>query len=155
VDAEQKPAAAEPSMNEAPRILFACRANAGRSVVAKVLAEHYGGGAVRVFSAGSEPGDRVHPEVAAALTALGLPTDTERPNGFDRDAHYDVVITMGCGETCPVYPRARYEDWPVVDPGGKDEATVRSIVTDIDTRVRTLLQQLVPAHPLPASLLAR
>jgi arsenate reductase (thioredoxin) len=135
-----------------PRILFACRANAGRSVTGKVLAEHYGGDRVEVFSAGSEPGDRVHPEVASVLAALGLDTGQETPKGFDPDGSYSAVVTMGCGEECPFYVGARYEDWEIDDPKGQDEATVRRIVADIDRRVRTLLTELVPGLRLPPSL---
>jgi arsenate reductase (thioredoxin) len=136
-------------MSEKPRILFACRANAGRSVTGKLLAEHYADGAVQVFSAGSEPGDAVHPEVAAVLADLGLSTDAERPKPFDPDGHYDVVITMGCGETCPVYLGARYEDWELDDPKGQDEATVRRIVADIDAGVRRLLTEVALNLRLP------
>jgi protein-tyrosine-phosphatase len=132
--------------------LFACRANAGRSVTGKVLAEHYADGAVQVFSAGSEPGEAVHPEVAAVLADLGLSTGAETPKGFDSDGRYDVVITMGCGETCPVYLGARYEDWQLDDPKGRDEATVRRIVADVDARVRQLLGDLVPDVALPPSV---
>jgi arsenate reductase len=137
-----------------PSILFACRANAGRSVTAKVLTEHYARGAVDVYSAGSEPGDEVHPEVAKALAALGLSTVDEVPKGFDPDGRYDVVVTMGCGEACPVYPGARYEDWDLADPRGRDDATVRRIVADIDHRVRFLLTQVVPDLTLSPPLLA-
>ena len=138
-----------------PSILFACRANAGRSVTGKVLAEHYAGGQVDVWSAGSEPGEGVHPEVAAVLADLGLDTSAERPKPFDRDGHYDAVVTMGCGEECPYYAGARYEDWELDDPKGQDEATVRRIVADIDGRVRTLLAELVPGIALPPSVLDR
>ena len=137
-----------------PRILYACRANGGRSVASKVLTEHYGGDAVEVFSAGSEPGDRVHPEVADALAAIGLDASREVPKGFDTTVTYDVVVTMGCGDTCPVYLGARYEDWPLEDPKGQDPETVRRILTDVDGRVRALLAELVPDHPLPPALLA-
>lgn len=138
-----------------PSILFACRANAGRSVTGKVLAEHYAGSQVDVWSAGSEPGEGVHPEVAAVLADLGLDTSAERPKPFDRDGHYDAVVTMGCGEECPYYPGARYEDWELDDPKGQDEATVRRIVADIDGRVRGLLAELVPGIALPPSVLDR
>ena len=140
-------------MTDKPRVLFACRANAGRSVTGKVLAEHYARGRVEVFSAGSEPGDQVHPEVAAVLADLGLSTAAERPKPFDPTARYDVVVTMGCGETCPVYVGARYEDWALDDPKGQDPATVRRIVADIDSRVRTLLATLLdPADLRPSPL---
>ena len=138
-----------------PSLLFACRANAGRSVTGKVLAEHYAGGQVDVWSAGSEPGEGVHPEVAAVLAGLGLDTSAEQPKPFDRGAHYDAVVTMGCGEECPYYAGARYEDWELDDPKGQDEATVRRIVADIDGRVRRLLTELVPGIALPESVLAR
>ena len=135
-----------------PRILYACKANGGRSVASKVLTEHYGGDAVEVFSAGSEPGERIHPEVAAVLTSLGLDASREVPKAFDTTATYDVVVTQGCGDTCPVYLGARYSDWPLDDPKGQDEATVRRIVADIDARVRVLLAELVPGHLQPPSL---
>ena len=142
-------------MTGKPRILFACRANGGRSVASKVLTEYYGSDAVEVFSAGSEPGDRVHPEVADALTALGLDVSREVPKGFDTGATYDVVVTQGCGESCPVFLGARYSDWPLEDPKGQDEATVRRVIADIDRRVRRLLAELVPDHELPASVFER
>ena len=139
-------------MPHLPRILFACRANGGRSVASKVLTEYYGGDAVEAFSAGSEPGDRIHPEVAEALTALGLDVSGEVPKGFDTTTTYDVVITQGCGESCPVYLGARYSDWPLDDPKGQDPASVLAIMADIDARVRALLGELVPDHELPTSV---
>ncbi|HSP39090.1 MAG TPA: heat-shock protein HtpX [Frankiaceae bacterium] len=142
-------------MTGTPSILFACRKNAGRSVTGKVLAEHYARGAVEVLSAGSEPGETIHPEVAAVLTQLGLDPSGERPKGFDRDGRYDVVVTMGCGESCPVFLGARYTDWELDDPKGQDEAIVRRIVADIDGRVRQLLTELVPNLELPPSVFAR
>jgi arsenate reductase (thioredoxin) len=141
-------------MTDVPRILFACKANGGRSVASRLIAEHYGGDTVEAFSAGSEPGDRVHPEVSEALTALGLDASREVPKGFDTTVTYDVVVTQGCGESCPFYAGARYEDWPLDDPKEQDAATVRRIVADIDTRVRALLTELVPDHPLPPRLTA-
>jgi protein-tyrosine-phosphatase len=139
-------------VTDKPRILFACRANGGRSVASRVLTAHYGGDAVEAFSAGSEPGERIHPEVADVLTSLGLDVSGETPKGFDTEATYDVVVTQGCGESCPFYRGARYEDWPLDDPKGQDEATVRRIVADIDARVRALLGELVPDHDLPPSV---
>jgi arsenate reductase (thioredoxin) len=141
-------------MTQKPSILFACKANAGRSVTGKLLAEHYAGHLADVFSAGSEPGDHIHPEVAAVLTELGLDTTREVPKGFDPDATYTAVITMGCGEACPFYSGARYEDWELDDPKGQDEATVRRIVADIDGRVRRLLAELLPDFVLPPSVFA-
>jgi arsenate reductase (thioredoxin) len=141
-----------PDVTQRPRILYACRANGGRSVISKVLTEHYGNDAVEVFSAGSEPGDRIHPEVAQALTSLGLNVTGEVPTGFDTTATYDVVVTQGCGESCPVYLGARYQDWPLDDPKGQDQDTIRRIIADIDRRVRTLLRELAPGHRLPPSV---
>jgi arsenate reductase (thioredoxin) len=141
-------------MTNKPSILFACKANAGRSVTAKLLAQHYAGASADIFSAGSEPGDHVHPEVAAVLASLGLDTTKEMPKGFDPAATYTVVITMGCGEACPFYAGARYEDWELDDPKGQDEPAVRRIVADIDGRVRRLLAQLLPGAELPPSVFA-
>lgn len=139
-------------MTGKPSILFACRKNAGRSVTGKVLAEHYAAGAVDVASAGSEPGNAIHPEVAAVLADLGLDTSRETPKPFDPNGHYTAVVTMGCGESCPVYLGARYEDWPIDDPKGQDPATVRRIVADIDMRVRELLTEVFPELVLPPSV---
>ena len=131
-------------MTDKPVILFACIHNSGRSVAAKVLAEHYAQGRVDVRSAGSEPGTGVNTVVAAALAERGLSTDAETPTLLDHHLveGCDVVITMGCGETCPVFPGKRYEDWQVTDPKGQDLDTVRAIVSDIDRRVRTLIDTL-------------
>jgi arsenate reductase len=139
-------------VSDNPRILYACKANGGRSVASKVLTEYYGGTAVEVFSAGSEPGDQIHTEVAAVLTGLGLDVSREVPKGFDVTEDYDVVVTQGCGEACPVFLGARYADWPLDDPKGEDETTVRRVVADIDGRVRALLAELVPGHELPPSV---
>lgn len=136
-------------MTDRPSILFACKANAGRSVTGKVLAEHYAEGRVDVYSAGSEPGSDVHPEVAQVLAEAGLSVDGEKPKRFDPDGRYTVVITMGCGEACPYYAGARYQDWELDDPKGQDVATVRRILTQIDDRVRALLADLVPDLHLP------
>jgi arsenate reductase len=127
-----------------PTILFACIHNSGRSVAAQALARHHGGAAVEVRSAGSEPGTGVNPVVAHVLAERGLPTDDHTPTKLDRDLvqDSDVVVTMGCGETCPVFPGKRYEDWPVDDPAGQDIDTVRRIVDDIDGRVKELLASL-------------
>ncbi|MEP6697195.1 MAG: arsenate reductase ArsC [Pseudonocardiales bacterium] len=131
-------------MTERPVVLFACIHNSGRSVAAKVLAEHYAGGAVEVRSAGSEPGSSTDPVVAAVLAERGLSADAENPTQLDRDIvrAADVIVTMGCGETCPVFPGKSYEDWAVEDPAGQDIAVVRLIVDDVDARVRALLDRL-------------
>ena len=127
-----------------PTILFACIHNSGRSVAAQVLARHYAGDAVEVRSAGSTPGASVNSVVAEVLAERGLRLDGHTPTKLDNELvrASDVVVTMGCGETCPVFPGKRYEDWPVEDPAGQDLETVRRIVDDIDARVRELLTSL-------------
>ncbi len=148
-DHHTDPAAPTPDI---PVVLYACVHNAGRSVAARVLTEHYAGGRVEVRSAGSEPGSSVNPAVAAVLAERGLSTDAEVPTLLTRDvvADADVVVTMGCGETCPVFPGKRYLDWEVEDPAGQDRPTVQRIVDDIDRRVRHLLDELgVPVPPAP------
>ena len=136
-------------MSDRPTVLYACIHNSGRSVAAQVLTRHYAGDAVEVRSAGSEPGAGVNPVVAQVLAERGLPVTDHVPTKLDRALveAADVVITMGCGDTCPVFPGKRYEDWPVDDPAGQDVETVRRIVDDIDTRVRDLLADLVPLRP--------
>lgn len=128
-----------------PRILFACVHNSGRSVAAEVLARRHGGEDVEVRSAGSEPGRSVNPIVAQVLTERGLSAGQHRPTKLDPDVveGSDVMVTMGCGETCPVFPGRRYEDWPIDDPAGQDLATVRRIVDEIDERVRRLIDRLL------------
>jgi arsenate reductase len=135
-------------VTDVPTILFACIHNSGRSVAAQALTRSYAGDHVSVLSAGSEPGAAVNPAVAEVLAERGLPVTDYVPTLLDADLVQgsDVVITMGCGETCPVFPGKRYEDWPVDDPAGQDLDTVRRIVDDIDTRVRKLLAEL-PARP--------
>lgn len=126
-----------------PVLLFACVHNGGRSLAAKVLAESYGRGTVDVRSAGSEPGESLNPVVAAVLHERGLRTDGEAPQllTYDGVQEADVVVTMGCGETCPVLPGKAYEDWELDDPKGQDIDTVRRIVDEIDVRVRDLLSR--------------
>jgi arsenate reductase len=131
-------------MSDRPSVLFACIHNSGRSVAAQVLARHYAGDAVEVRSAGSEPGDGVNPVVGQVLAERGLPVTDHTPTHLDAALVQaaDVVVTMGCGETCPVFPGTRYEDWPVDDPAGRELPAVRAIVDDIDARVRRLLAEL-------------
>jgi protein-tyrosine-phosphatase len=137
------------------RVVFACRKNGGRSVISRVLTEHYAGDRVVALSAGTEPGEQIHPEVARALEALGLDTSHESPKQLTREmiASSDLAVTLGCGEECPYVPGVRYVDWPVDDPKGQDDATVRRIVADLDARVRDLLGELVPDLELPPSVL--
>lgn len=127
-----------------PVILFACVHNGGRSLAAKVLAEHYGRGRVVVRSAGSEPGDSLNPVVVQVLEERGLSTAGEAPKLLTSEGvqEADVVVTMGCGETCPVFPGKTYEDWQLDDPKGQDVGTVRRIVQQIDDRVQDLLSRL-------------
>jgi protein-tyrosine-phosphatase len=140
----------------APQVVFACRMNGGRSVISRVLTEHYAGDRVVAISAGTEPGEQIHPEVARALATLGLDTSRETPKALTRDmiAGSDLAITLGCGEQCPYVPGVRYVDWPVDDPKGQDDATVRRIIGELDQRVRSLLAELVPDLRLPPSVLA-
>ena len=138
-----------------PQVVFACVRNGGRSVISRVLTERYAGGRVRALSAGTQPGDQVHAEVAAVLAKLGLDTSQERPKLLTRDtiAASTMAITLGCGEECPYVPGVKYTDWPVADPGGQDETTVREIIADLDGRVRMMLRELVPGIELPESVL--
>ena len=132
------------SSPDRPVVLYACIHNSGRSVAAEVLTAHYAGDRVDVRSAGSEPGSGVNPAIAAVLAERGLSTADHVPSLLTRDevARTDVVVTMGCGETCPVFPGKRYEDWAVEDPKGQEIDVVRRIVDDVDARVRALLADL-------------
>jgi arsenate reductase len=127
-----------------PVVLFACIHNSGRSVAAKVLAEHLARDQIEVRSAGSVPGSSVNFNVAMVLAERGLSTDRESPTLLSTDlvTEADVVITMGCGETCPFFPGKHYEDWAVDDPAGQDLDAVRHIVDNIEQRVRGLLADL-------------
>ena len=138
-----------------PQVVFACVRNGGRSVASRVLTEHYAGGQVTALSAGTQPGEHIHAEVAKALEKLGLDTSKEQPKLLTHDtiAASTMAITLGCGEECPYVPGVRYVDWPVADPGGQDDKAVRAIIADLDGRVRTLLVELVPDLELPPSVL--
>jgi arsenate reductase len=138
----------------APQVVFACIRNGGRSVISRVLTEHYAGGRVVALSAGTQPGEHIHAEVAEVLEKLGLDTSRETPTLLTRETIADstMAITLGCGEECPYVPGVRYVDWPVADPGGQDEETVRAIIADLDGRVRELLVELVPDLELPPSV---
>ena len=130
-----------------PEVLFVCVHNAGRSQMAAALLDHYAQGRVQVRSAGSEPADRINPVVVEAMAELGLDVSKEFPKPLTTDGvrAADVVITMGCGDACPIYPGKRYEDWPVEDPAGAGPDEVRRIRDDIAVRVRRLLAELVPS----------
>ena len=127
-----------------PVVLFACVHNGGRSLAAKVLAEHHAQGRVEVRSAGSEPGDSLNPVVVQVLHERGLSVEGEAPKllTYDGVQEADVVVTMGCGETCPVFPGKTYEDWPLDDPKGQDLDTVRRIVGEVEQRVVDLLARI-------------
>jgi len=131
-------------VTERPEILFACVHNAGRSQMAAALATLRSGGAVAVRSAGSDPADRVDPAVVQAMAELGVDLRAETPKALTDEAvrEADVVVTMGCGDACPVYPGKRYLDWDLADPAGRDLETVRAIRDEIDRRVQALLAEL-------------
>src|SRR5919197_3541889 len=130
---------------DVPEVLFVCVHNAGRNHMAAALLDRYAYGRVRVRSAGSEPADRVNPAVVAAMGEIGLDVSQEFPKPITDEAvrAADAVITMGCGDACPVYPGKRYEDWELDDPAGKDLETVRRIRDEIGARVKALLAELV------------
>jgi arsenate reductase len=136
-------------MSDRPVVLFVCTHNAGRSLAAKVLLDHYAQGGIEVRSAGSEPADQLNPAVVTVLEERGLDPSREFPKGLtDDDAQaVDVVVTMGCGDTCPLYPGRRYLDWDLPDPAGLPVEQVRPIVDEIDDRVRTLLLEVAPSAP--------
>ena|SRR5215211_37720 len=129
---------------ETPEVLFVCVHNAGRSQMAAGLLQRKAGDSVRVISAGSEPADQLNPAVVEAMEEVGIDISAERPkklgDGMVRES--DLVITMGCGDACPVYPGKRYEDWELEDPAGKDLETVRGIRDQIEARVDGLLAEL-------------
>src|SRR5262245_10565857 len=128
-----------------PEVLFVCVHNAGRSQMAAALVTLRGGGRIDVRSAGSAPADEIDPAVVEVMTELGVDLSREVPKPLRDDAvrSADVVITMGCGDACPVYPGKRYEDWTLADPAGRDVAIVRSIRDEIDARVRLLVDELL------------
>jgi protein-tyrosine-phosphatase len=128
-----------------PVVLFVCTHNAGRSLAAKVLLDHYAAGRVEVLSAGSEPSAELNPFVVAALTERGLDPSREFPKPLTDEAARaaDVVVTMGCGDTCSFYPGKRYLDWDLPDPAGRPLDEVRPIVDEIDRRAQALLTELV------------
>jgi arsenate reductase (thioredoxin) len=131
-------------VSEKPSVLFLCIHNAGRSLAARVLLDHYAEGRVDVFSAGSEPASRLNPSVVAVLRERGLDPGMEFPKTLTDDTARaaDVIVTMGCGDTCPVYPGKRYLDWDLEDPAGKQIEEVRPIIDEIDRRVHSLLAEL-------------
>jgi protein-tyrosine-phosphatase len=133
------------TMAKIPRVLFVCVHNAGRSQMAAALLDHYAKGRVRVTSAGSEPASEVNRAVVAAMEEVGLDLSKEFPEPLTDDVAgaADVLVTMGCGDACPVYPGKHYIDWELPDPAGKPVEEVRPIRDEIDRRVQELLAELV------------
>ena len=131
-------------MNDRPAVLFLCVHNAGRSQMAAGWLRHLAGERVQVFSGGSEPADQVNPAAVAAMGEVGIDISGEQPQRWtDDDARTaDVVVTMGCGDVCPVYPGKRYEDWELADPAGQPVEFVRAVRDEIRGRVEQLMASL-------------
>jgi arsenate reductase len=134
-------------VKDVPEVLFVCVHNAGRSQMAAALLDHHADGRVHVRSAGSTPADEINPSVVAAMDEVGLDVSKEFPKPLTTEVvkAADVVITMGCGDACPVFPGKRYLDWDLPDPHEKPVDDVRAIRDEIDRRVRHLLEELTPA----------
>jgi arsenate reductase len=135
-----------------PQVLFVCVHNAGRSQMAAALLDHHAGGRVRVRSAGSTPAPQVNPRVVEAMAEVGIDLSREVPKALTGGAvgAADVVVTMGCGDACPVFPGKRYLDWELEDPSGKTLEDIRPIRDEIERRVLALLGGLDPAAPSAA-----
>ena len=132
-------------MSDKPSVLFVCVHNAGRSQMAAGFLAHLGGDRVEVRSAGSIPGDQVNPSAVAAMAEVGIDISAQRPKILTTDAVQasDVVITMGCGDACPIFPGKRYLDWELEDPAGQGVEAVRPIRDEIKARIQTLLTELL------------
>jgi len=135
-------------MTEKPSVLFVCVHNAGRSQMAAGFLTGLGGGQVEVRSAGSIPGDQVNPSAVAAMAEVGIDISQQTPKILTTEAVQasDVVITMGCGDACPIFPGKRYLDWDLEDPAGQGVEAVRPIRDEIKARIQTLLDELLPDH---------
>ncbi|MEJ8283382.1 arsenate reductase ArsC [Curtobacterium citreum] len=135
-------------MSDKPTILFVCVHNAGRSQMAAGYAQALGGDRVEVLSAGSEPKDQINPIAIQAMAEDGIDIAGNQPKILTTDAvrDSDAVITMGCGDACPIFPGKRYEDWELTDPAGRGIEDVRPIRDDIKHRVQTLLNELLPTN---------
>ena len=133
-------------MSEKPTVLFVCVHNAGRSQMAAGYLRELAGDRVEVLSAGSEPKDQINPVAIEAMAEEGIDIAGNTPKILTVDAvkESDVVITMGCGDACPIFPGKRYEDWELEDPAGKDLVTVRRVRDDIRGRVEALLAEITP-----------
>jgi arsenate reductase len=132
-------------VNDQPEVLFVCVHNAGRSQMAAGLVRLRSGGRIHVRSAGSAPADEINPAVVEAMAEVGVDLGEAFPKPLTDEVvrAADVVITMGCGDACPIYPGKRYEDWTLDDPAGRDLETVRCIRDEIDARVRRLIADLL------------
>ena len=130
-----------------PSVLFVCIHNAGRSQMAAAFLTTLSKGAIEVRSAGSQPADTVNPAAVEAMAELGIDMSAEIPKVLTTEAvkESDVVITMGCGDTCPIFPGKRYEDWELADPAGQGVDSVRPIRDDIKARIEELIASLTPA----------
>ena len=137
----------KPSVTDKPRVLFVCIHNAGRSQMAAGYMRALSGGAVEVRSGGSEPGDQINPIAVQAMAEEGIDISEAVPQLMTTEQvkDSDVVITMGCGDVCPIFPGKRYEDWELADPKGKSIDDVRPIRDDIKGRIEALLAELIPA----------
>jgi arsenate reductase (thioredoxin) len=135
-------------MADKPSVLFVCVHNAGRSQMAAAFLTNLSHGTVEVRSAGSEPANQVNPAAVAAMAEVGIDITAEQPKILTTEAvkASDVVITMGCGDTCPFYPGKRYEDWVLEDPAGMGVDAVRPIRDEIRRRVDNLIRELVPSN---------
>ena len=132
---------------EMPEVLFVCVHNAGRSQMAAGLVKLRSAGRIHVRSAGSAPGEKINPAVIEVMTELGVDMSEEFPKPLTDEVvrAADVVITMGCGDACPIYPGKKYEDWKLDDPAGQNVVTVRGIRDELDTRVKQLIADLLPS----------
>ncbi|MFB2599938.1 arsenate reductase ArsC [Herbiconiux sp. P17] len=133
-------------MTTAPTVLFVCVHNAGRSQMAAGFMQTLSGGRVQVLSAGSEPAGSINPVAIEVMAEEGIDIASNQPRILTTEAvrESDVVITMGCGDTCPIFPGKRYEDWELTDPAGKSAEEVRPIRDDIKARVEALLAEILP-----------
>ncbi|MYT38267.1 phosphotyrosine protein phosphatase [Streptomyces sp. SID8356] len=136
-------------MPEKPSVLFVCVHNAGRSQMAAAWLSHLAGDRVEVRSAGSAPADQINPAAVMAMREAGIDItdETPKPLTFDAVEASDVCITMGCGDTCPVFPGKRYIDWPLEDPSGRDIEAVRPIRDEIKELVENLIEEIAPTNP--------
>jgi len=135
-------------MSAKPSVLFVCVHNAGRSQMAAGFLRELGGDRVEVRSAGSAPANSINPAVVAAMSELGIDISAEQPKILTTESVEisDVVITMGCGDVCPIFPGKRYEDWKLEDPAGQGVDAVRPIRDEIKGRIESLLAELLPAE---------